>query len=135
MTSSTSTVKAVSTGTDTTATEKKTPRERGINRLREEECYHLTSIVRDALNEAEHLTSKVHSLTSSRFMDWDGSKGSTPLDRAELGETLHEAYDCAAIALGYLAEAHEHMSEPKTDPRAESRTDPWAEPNADPWAE
>ncbi len=117
--SSTSTVKAASTGTDTTVTEKKTPRERGINRLREEECYHLTSIVRDALTAAEHLTSEVHSLTSSRFMDWDGSKGSTPLDRTELGKTLQEAYDCAAIALCYLHEAYEQMSAPRSQNEAE----------------
>jgi hypothetical protein len=118
MTSST-TVKAASSGTDTTETETKAPRERGISRLREEECYHLTAIVRDALTEAEHLTSKVHSLTSSRFIDWDGSKGTEPLDRAELGKTLHEAYDCAAIALGYLYEAHEQMSVPSTPNAAE----------------
>ncbi len=108
MTSST-TAKAASNG-DTTA-DKQVPaqREHGINRLREEECYHLTNLIDDCLKEAEHLVKKVHNKAFNRVMDHDGAKGTQPLDRDDINATLQEAYDCTSLALAYLYSASTHL--------------------------
>jgi hypothetical protein len=107
---STTTASVASNGGDTTA-HKHVPvqREHGINRLREEECYHLTSLVGDCLDEAEHLVRKVHNKAYSRVIDHDGSKGTKPLDRDDINATLQEAYDCTSLALAYLFSVSTHL--------------------------
>ena len=49
------TVQAASNGGDTAEKSTHAQREHGRNRLREQECYHLTSLIEDCLIEAEHL--------------------------------------------------------------------------------
>ena len=109
MTSST-TAKAASDGADTTA-HKHVPaqREHGINRLREEECYHLTNLIDDCLSEAEHLVKKVHNKAYKRVIDYDGANGTKPLDRDDINATLQEAYDCTSLALAYLYSVSTHL--------------------------
>jgi len=55
-----------------------------MTRLREDECYHLTNLIRDSLGEAEHLVRKAGSKAYSRTLDYDGSKGTAPLDPDEV---------------------------------------------------
>jgi hypothetical protein len=86
-------------------------REHGLARLREEECYYLTSLVKEGLGEAEHLVRKVNSKAFNRTVDYDGAKGTKPLDRAEARAVLAEAYECAALALAYLYEACTHLQD------------------------
>jgi hypothetical protein len=116
MTDSTTTkTKAASSG-DTTEKHIPAQREHGMNRLREEECYHLTNLINDCLNEAEHLVRKVHGKAQGRVLDYDGSKGTKPLDRDEARKTLNEAYDCASLALTYLFEVSQHLQPQPADP-------------------
>lgn len=98
--------------------EKRIPiqREHGMNRLREEECYHITNLITDCLNEAEHLVRKVSGKAQGRILDFDGSKGTKPLDRDEARGTLNEAYDCASLALTYLFEVCQHLQPQPADP-------------------
>ena len=79
MTSSTTT-KAASNGDAPPRSHARATRARH-RRLREEECYHLTSLIGDCLDEAEHLVRKVHNKAYDRVIDYDGSKGTEPLDR------------------------------------------------------
>jgi hypothetical protein len=101
-----------------TATEKSVPaqREHGLNRLREEECYHLTNLIRDSLDEAEHLVRKVHNKVYSRTVDHDGSKGTAPLDQAEVRDILTEARDCAQVAIDYLYRATNALQDQDDQP-------------------
>jgi hypothetical protein len=97
----TTTPKAAANGSPTAQT-KHPAREHGMAKLREEECYHLTGLVRNALNAAERLNEEVHRELSDRYTDFDGRKGTEPLDREHACIRLSEAYDCAAVALTYL---------------------------------
>ena len=97
----TTTAEAASNGSDTTA-DAPAEREHGIARLREEECYHLTALVRDALNEAERLTNEVDGRSIDRYRDYSGDKGTDPLDRDYAWSRLTEARDCAQVAVDYL---------------------------------
>ena len=116
MTDSNTTIQAASNGGDTA--EKSTPvqREHGRNRLREQECYHLTSLIEDCLREAEHLVKKVHNKVYNRVLDYDGSKGTQPLDHAEARQIFEEAYDCASLALTYIYSASTHLRDEKSAP-------------------
>jgi hypothetical protein len=102
----TSTAKAADNGS-TTTTEKSVPaqREHGLDRLREDECYHLTDLIGQALTESGHLVRKVHNKAFNRTLDYDGSKGTAPLDRDEAFRILAEARDCTQVALEYLYRA------------------------------
>jgi hypothetical protein len=90
-----------------TVTEKIVPaqREHGMTRLREDECYHLTNLIRDSLDEASHLVRKAGSKAFKRTLDHDGSRGTAPLDQDEARDTLIEARDCAQVAIDYLYRA------------------------------
>jgi hypothetical protein len=120
MTDTSSTVQAASNGGETT--DKSTPaqREHGMNRLREEECYHITGLIGDCLGEAEHLVRKVYSKVQQRVIDYDGAKGTKPLDRDEARQILDEAYACASLALSYIFSAATHLRD-DTEPTKE----PW----------
>ncbi|GEM_PF-4671841 len=76
--------------------------EHGMARAREEECYHLTNLIRDCLDEAGHLVGKVNAEVTARYADWSGAENSQPLDYAEIGRIVAEAHDCASMALGYF---------------------------------
>ena len=117
MTSS-STDQAASNGGDGDTQDKPAARERGLVRLREEECYYLTGLVTSALREAEHLTEEVHRKASDRFTDYSGKRGTVPLDVAEADAKLQEAYDCASLALTYLYSASSHLRD-QPDPGPE----------------
>src|SRR5262249_61005543 len=91
MTDSNTTVQAASNGGDTAEKSTPTQREHGRNRLREQECYHLTSLIEDCLSEAEHLVKKVQNKVYNRILDYDGSKGTKPLDRAYARQLFGEA--------------------------------------------
>jgi hypothetical protein len=96
-----------SNGSTTTETEKSVPaqREHGMTRLREDECYYLSTLIRDCLDEASHLVRKASSKASNRTNDYDGSKGTAPLDPDEMSGILTEARDCAQVAIDYLYRA------------------------------
>jgi hypothetical protein len=99
----TTTAEAASDGsTTTTAADAPAEREHGLSRLREEECYHLTALIRDALNEAERLTNQVNNDSMDRYRDYSGSNGTDPLDRDHAVSRLTEARDCAQVAVDYL---------------------------------
>jgi hypothetical protein len=83
----------------------------GMDRLREDECYRLASLIGDCLGEAEHLVSKVYNQAWDRVTDHDGSKGTRPLDRVEARRILDEAYDCTSLALTYIYSASQHLQE------------------------
>jgi len=103
----TTTDQPASNGSTPTETEKIVPaqREHGINRLREDECYHLTSLIRDSLDETSHLVRKASSKAYNRTLDYDGSKGTAPLDQDEVRDILIEARDCGQVAIDYLYRA------------------------------
>jgi hypothetical protein len=85
----------------------------GRERLREQELYNLARIVSDALNEAEYLISKVSGKVTSRVSDYEGSKGTAPLDLREIGRIFDEARDCALIAIEYLKQASDQALPPQ----------------------
>jgi hypothetical protein len=99
------TAKVASNGATTTSTTVPAQREHGLDRLREDECYHLTALIRDSLDEAEHLVRKVHNKAFNRTTDPDGTKGTVPLDHAEARQILTEARECAQVAADYLYQA------------------------------
>ena len=102
------TAKAAGNGsTATEKTEKPVPaqREHGLDRLREDECYHLTELIERSLSESEYLVRKVHNKAFNRTLDYDGSKGTAPLDRDEATGILSEARDCTQVAIEYLYRA------------------------------
>ena len=78
----TTTDQPASNGSTATETEKIVPaqREHGLARLREDECYYLTNLIGDGLDEASHLVRKASSKAFSRTLDYDGSKGTAPLE-------------------------------------------------------
>ena len=115
MTSSTTT-KAASTNGGTTAKAVPAQREHGISRLREQECYDLTNLIQNCLDEAEHLVRKVHNKAYNRVLDYDGTKGTQPLDRAEAKQILDEAYECASLALSYIYNVSTHLTEVPDEP-------------------
>jgi hypothetical protein len=99
------TAKTADNGSTTTDKPVPAPREHGMNRLREDECSHLTDLIERALSESEYLVRKVHSKAFNRTLDYDGSKGTAPLDRDEATRILTEAGDCAQVAVDYLYRA------------------------------
>jgi hypothetical protein len=101
------TTTAKASGNGATATDKHVPaqREHGMDRLREDQCYHLTSLIVACLGEAEHLVRKVNSKAFSRTIDHDGTKGTAPLNHAEIRQILIEARECAQAATEYLYQA------------------------------
>ncbi len=99
------TTSAVSNGSTTTDADAPARREHGIARLREEQCYHLTALVKNALYEAEHLTDQVNGKAMDCYRDYTGTKGTTPLDRDDAISKLTEARACAQVAVDYLYSA------------------------------
>lgn len=110
----TTTAKSASNGA-MTSTHVPAQREHGMNRLREDECYHLTALIESCLTEAEHLVRKVHSKAFSRTIDHDGTKGTVPLDHAEAAQVLSQACDCADVATRYLHWAVTALRESRDD--------------------
>ncbi|MGI9006204.1 MAG: hypothetical protein ACR2FU_08380 [Streptosporangiaceae bacterium] len=101
---------AIKTVPDNDGTNEETAqRLRGLSRVREEECYYLTSLIQNCLTEAEHLVRKVHDGAYKRFIDWDGKKGAQPVEANEALPVLDEAYECASLALTYLASVNLHL--------------------------
>jgi hypothetical protein len=101
----TTTTKTAGDGAAITSKHVPAQREHGMDRLREDECYHLTALIESGLNEAVHLVRKVQSKAFSRTIDHDGGKGTAPLDHAEATKILGQALDCAQVATGYLHQA------------------------------
>lgn len=103
--------RAASNGQPTTTDA--TPAERldGMARLHEEECYHLTHIVTNALGAAERLTRKVNKAASERYCDPNGDKDTPPLDTGKLLAQLSEARACVRAADDYLRHVIDVVSE------------------------
>jgi hypothetical protein len=115
MTDSTAT-KTAANGGKTIGNQVPAQREHGIQRLREQECYQMTSLIGDCLTEAEHVVRKLHNKVYNRVLDNDGSRGTHPLDREEARQILNEAYDCTALALEYLFSASLHLRDQADEP-------------------
>jgi len=90
-------------------------REHGRDRLREEECYYLSGLIKECLDEAGHLVRKANSKAFNRTLDYDGTKGTAPLDRAEIRRIFDEAHECTRAALSYLWEAANAMRDQDED--------------------
>lgn len=75
----------------------------GITRACEQVVYHVASLAQSVLYEAEQLTSNLARTASARCLDHDGTKGSTPLDMAEVAAVLGEALDCIDVASEQLS--------------------------------
>jgi hypothetical protein len=90
-----------------TTTSKPVPAQRvhGLNRVREDQCYHLSALIVACLSEAEHLVRKVNSKAFNRTIDHASTKGTEPLNPAELRQILLEACVCAQTATEYLCQA------------------------------
>jgi hypothetical protein len=58
------------------------------------------SLVQSALYEAEHLISEVLSKARPRYLDHDDTV--EPLNAAEIGHLLSQAYLCATLASNYI---------------------------------
>jgi hypothetical protein len=116
MTENDTKVQAATNGTP--AKDKPAPaqREHGIKRLREEECFQTTSLIETCLQEAEHLVRKIHNKAYNRVMDYDGSKGTQPINPAELMPILDEAYECTSLALTYLFNISVHLRDDTQPP-------------------
>jgi hypothetical protein len=112
------TAQVASDGDDPTAKPKPAQRVHGMDRLREEECYHLAGLIGECLDEGRHLVKKVYNKAWNRTLDHDGSKGTRPLDRAEARQILDEAYDCVSLALAYLYEASTHLKDADNQPES-----------------
>ena len=95
--------KASGNGATTTTKQVPAQREHGLNRLREDQTYHLSALIVACLSEAEHLVRKVNSKAFSRTIDHDGTKGTTPLDPAEIAgdphrsTRVHRGRDCVPV--------------------------------------
>jgi hypothetical protein len=100
----TSTAKAAGNGSTTAPDAPVTP-DHGLARLREEQCYHLTALIRNALNQAEYLTNEVNDRAMDRYRDCGGNEGTIPLDRDYARERLSEARTSAQVAVDYLYRA------------------------------
>jgi hypothetical protein len=92
----------------------------GMDRLREDECYHITGLILDCFMEAEHLIRRVRNKAQNRVLDHDGSRGTKPLSVSEFGPVFDEAHDCLALAMTYLFTVSTNMRH-----QAE---EPWEEP-------
>jgi hypothetical protein len=93
-------------GTATETSTQDTPAQpaRGLDRLRDDECYHLTGLVTSALYETEHLIRQVHDKAQDRFFNHHKG-GSDPLDAEEITRLLGEAYQCSLMASTYIDKA------------------------------
>jgi hypothetical protein len=117
MTNTSSTVQAVGNGGETTDKSMLAEREHGMNRLREEECYRLTGLIGNCLGEADYLVRKVYNKAHQRTLDYDGAKGTKPLNRDEARQILDEAYACASLALSYIYSAATHLRDDTEPPK------------------
>ena len=117
--SSVTPITAVSNGgTTTDSSSQDTPAspakpERGIARLRENEVYHLMSLVQSVLYEAEHLVREVHDKASDRYLDHDNT--TEPLNGEQVTRLLGEAYQCATLAATYINKAATGLLDPGAD--------------------
>jgi hypothetical protein len=119
MTDSSTKVQAATNGTPangTTAKAAPAQREHGIKRLREEECFQATGLIESCLTEAEHLIRKVHMKAYNRVMDYDGTKGTHPINPDEITPILDEAYECTSLALTYLFNVSTHLRDDSQPP-------------------
>jgi hypothetical protein len=87
--------------------------ERGIARLRENEVYHLMSLVQSALYEAEHLVGEVLGKARPRYLDHDNT--TEPLNGEQVARLLGEAYQCATLAATYIDKAAMGLLDPGAD--------------------
>jgi len=102
MTSST-TDKAISNGTSTLTDAEPAEREHGITRVQEELVYHVTGLAEAALYEAERLMNGLKTSAIKRTTDYDGSKGTDPLDMGRVVAVVSEALDCIDVASEQLS--------------------------------
>jgi len=102
-------------GTTTDSSPKEAPAKpkRGIARLRENEVYHLMSLVQSVLYEAEHLVREVHDKASDRYLDHDNT--TEPLNGEQVTRLLGEAYQCATLASTYIDKAAMGLLDPAAD--------------------
>jgi len=110
-----STTKAASNGVADINKHIPAQRVHGRERLREEECYYLTGLISQCLDEAHHLVRKVYHTSFNRTLDHDGTKGTAPLDHAGTRQILDEAHECTRAALSYLWEAANAMRDQDED--------------------
>jgi len=77
-------------------------RQHGINQVREQAIYSLTGLAESALYEAERLIHEIHGTASQRLLDHDGSKGTGPLDTANIADVIGESLSCIDVAVVHL---------------------------------
>jgi hypothetical protein len=89
-------------------------RSHGVERVREEECYHLTALIKNCLDEAGSLISDVQQQAQERYLDFRGEK-TEPLDFTQISQRLRQVADCAIIALFHLEVLAEEVNNQWTD--------------------
>lgn len=95
--------KAAIDGTDTRKDVPLTRREHGIENVREQVIFNLTGLAESALYEAERLVDQVKKIAFERIYDYDGSKGTEPIDEAMIAKVVTESLDCIDVAAEYLS--------------------------------
>ena len=113
--------RAARNGQPTTADATPAERPDGMGRLHEEECYHLTHMVTNALNAAERLTRNVNRAASERYCDPSGDKNTPELDTGKLSAQLSEARACVHAADEYLRQVLNAID------ALNGASDPWGE--------
>jgi hypothetical protein len=102
MSSSITQLPAASNGTDTT-TDAVAEREHGINRVQEQLVYHVSALSESVLREAQQLMSNLNRTVLRRTTDYDGSKGTAPVDMANVAAIIGETLDCIDVASEQLS--------------------------------
>jgi len=119
----TTTTKPASNGSTDTATATATgqpERITGMARVREAETYHITSVMNDAVSEAERLCAAIHpAVTDAYFKDvrtnGADSSGCTATETAEspeMQDAAREALSCLHAAGDYVQRQLVHSYEP-----------------------
>jgi hypothetical protein len=103
MTSSITQLPAASNGKDTTDDASRAKREHGISRVQEQLVYHVTALAESVLYEAQRLMSDLSRTASHRNLDHDGSKGTAPVDMAQVAAIIGETLDCIDVASEQLS--------------------------------
>jgi hypothetical protein len=97
--------KAAANGSTTTTKAGQPGRITGYAKIRQAETYHASSIMSDAMFEAERLATEIHRAVSDAHFRRDGEEGLTTAETAEspqIRDKAIEALRCLRIAEDYL---------------------------------
>lgn len=98
----TTTAKAASNGSTTAASRTVSEREHGMRRVKEQEAYHLATLIHTAAYEAEQLCDQIYRTASDNYQ-WDGSGQLAKVlaDQATQAK-VRDAINCLVVAVDHL---------------------------------